>query len=194
MRRAAIYARVSTAHGQTTENQILALQGVAQRHGWEVVEVFEDNAISGAKGREQRPALDRMMHAVARREFDVVMAWSLDRLGRSLQHLLALLAELEAKRVDLYLDRQGVDTTTPGGRALFQMMGVFAEFERAMIQERVKAGLARAVARGAKLGRPQISTRKERAIRDAKAEGLSIRQIAARCGVSVGTAHKVCSS
>ena len=111
------------------------------------------------------------------------MAWSLDRLGRSLQHLLAL---LEAKRVDLYLDRQGVDTTTPGGRALFQMMGVFAEFERAMIQERVKTGLARA-----KLGRPQISTRKEQAIRSAKAEGLSIRQIAARCGVSVGTVHNV---
>jgi len=170
-RRAAIYARVSTANGQTCENQILALQRVAHRHGWEVVEIFEDNAISGAKGRDQRPALDRMIRAVARREFDVVMAWSLDRLGRSLHHLLTLLAELEAKRVDLYLDRQGVDTTTPGGRALFQMMGVFAEFERAMIQERVKAGLARAVARGAKLARPQISTRKQRAIRQAKAEG-----------------------
>ena len=96
--------------------------------------------------------------------------------------------------MDLYLDRQGVDTTTPGGRALFQMMGVFAEFERAMIQERVKAGLARAVARGAKLGRPQISMRKERQIREARAEGLSIRQIAARCGVGVGTAHRVCSA
>lgn len=194
MHRAAIYARVSTANGQTCENQILALQRVAERHGWEVVEIFEDQALSGAKGRDQRPALDRMMRAVARREFDVVMAWSLDRLGRSLQHLLALLAEMEAKRIDLYLDRQGVDTTTPGGRALFQMMGVFAEFERAMIQERVKAGLVRAVARGAKLGRPQISARKERDIREAKAEGLSIRQIAARCGVSIGTAHRVWSS
>jgi DNA invertase Pin-like site-specific DNA recombinase len=193
LRRAAIYARVSTGE-QDTGNQIHALQLVAERHGWTIVEIFEDAGISGAKGRDQRPAVDRMMRAVARREFDVVMAWSLDRLGRSLQHLLTLLAELEAKQVDLYLDRQGVDTTTPGGRALFQMMGVFAEFERAMIRERVKVGLARAAARGAKLGRPQIPMRKEYQIREAKAEGLSIRQVAARCGVSIGTAHRVCSS
>jgi DNA invertase Pin-like site-specific DNA recombinase len=120
MRRAAIYARTSTANGQTCENQVLASQRVAERHGWEVVEIFEDNAISGAKGRDQRPALDRMLQGVARREFDIVMGWSLDRLGRSLQHLLTLLAELEAKRVDLYLDRQGVDTTTPAAGHSFR--------------------------------------------------------------------------
>jgi DNA invertase Pin-like site-specific DNA recombinase len=104
MRRAAIYARVSTANGQTTENQVLALQRVAERHGWIVVEIFEDNAISGAKGRDQRPAFDRLLKAVARREIDIVLAWSVDRIGRSLQHLVGFLDELHAKRVDLYLD------------------------------------------------------------------------------------------
>jgi DNA invertase Pin-like site-specific DNA recombinase len=87
--------------------------------------------------RDQRPAFDRLHKDVAARRFDLVMAWSVDRLGRSLQHLVGFLAELHALRIDLYLHQQRVDTTTPSGRALFGMMSVFAEFERAMIQERV---------------------------------------------------------
>jgi DNA invertase Pin-like site-specific DNA recombinase len=114
---------------------------------------FEDAGISGAKDREQRPGLDALMKAVARREIDMVAAWSVDRLGRSLTGLLELLTELHAKKVDLYLHQQGLDTSTPSGRAMFQMMGVFAEFERAMIRERVLAGLARARQAGTHLGR-----------------------------------------
>ena len=143
IRRAAIYARVSTS-SQTTENQLRELRLVAERHGWRVVAEFIDNGVSGAKGRDARPGLDRLMQAVARREIDMVLAWSVDRLGRSLQDLLGFLGELHGKRVDLYLHQQGLDTSTPAGKALFQMMGVFAEFERAMIRERVNAGLARA--------------------------------------------------
>src|SRR6202030_2884268 len=138
---------------------------IAARHGWTVVATFEDAGISGAKGRAQRPGLDKLMQGVARREFDLVAAWSVDRLGRSLQDLVSLLGELHAKRVDLYLHQQGLDTTTPAGKAMFHMMGVFAEFERSIIQARVKAGLARARAAGKTLGRPTIAPATEDAIR-----------------------------
>src|SRR2546426_695059 len=138
-KRVALYVRVST-DGQTTVNQQRELESVAERHGWMVVDLFKDHAISGKNGREKRPAFDRMLQGVARKDFDLIAAWSVDRLGRSLQHLLAFLSELKAKNVDLYLHQQAVDTSTPAGRALFQMLGVFAEFERAMIVDRVKAG------------------------------------------------------
>jgi DNA invertase Pin-like site-specific DNA recombinase len=146
-KRVAIYLRVSTSE-QTTANQRRELEAVAARHEWNVVAVFEDAGISGTKGRDQRPGLDAMMKAVALREIDMVVAWSVDRLGRSLIDLLDLLRELHAKGVDLFLHRQGLDTSTPAGRAMFQMMGVFAEFERAMIRERVLAGLSRAREQG----------------------------------------------
>jgi DNA invertase Pin-like site-specific DNA recombinase len=152
--RAALYARVSTDQ-QTTSNQLRELREAGQRHGWEVVGEYIDRAQSGAKAPKERPKLAELMLAVARREVDLVAAWSVDRLGRSLQDLLALLGELDAKGVDLYLHRQGVDTTTPAGRALFQMLGVFAEFERAMIVERVKASIARAREKGTHSGRPR---------------------------------------
>ena len=162
-KRVALYVRVST-DGQTTVNQERELREVAERHGWNVVAVHRDHAISGRNGREKRPGLDRLLHAVSRREVDVVAAWSVDRLGRSLAHLLAILGELHAKGVDLYLHQQGVDTSTPAGKALFQMMGVFAEFERSMIVERVKSGLRRAVAQGKKLGRPRVDHETERTV------------------------------
>src|SRR5512132_2954077 len=142
-RRVAIYVRVST-DGQTTSNQQRELDAAVERHDWKVVEVFKDQGVSGKNGREQRPAFDRLLRGVIRKDFDIVAAWSVDRLGRSLQHLLSFLAELKAKGIDLYLHQQGVDTSTPAGKALFQMLGVFAEFERAIIQERVRAGIARA--------------------------------------------------
>lgn len=190
-KRAAIYLRVST-DGQTTENQRLELARVAAQAGWEVVEVYEDAGISGAKGREQRPAFDRLCKDAARRRFDVVMAWSVDRLGRSLQDLVTFLSELHGMGVDLFLHQQGIDTTTPAGKAMFQMLGVFAEFERAMIQERVKAGLARAKAQGKVLGRPRIADeRMSAAVLEAKEEGLSVRKIAARVGASVGTVQGI---
>ncbi len=147
MKRVAIYARVST-NGQSVINQLRELRQVAKRQRWKVVGEFIDRGVSGAKGRAQRPQFDKLCQAATRREIDLIMSWSVDRLGRSLQHLVTFLGEIHAKGVDLYLHQQGVDTSTPAGKALFQMCGVFAEFERSMIQERVKAGLARARAQG----------------------------------------------
>jgi DNA invertase Pin-like site-specific DNA recombinase len=149
MRRAVFYLRVST-QDQTTANQERELRAVADRMGCEVVKVYKDHGISGAKGRDKRPAFDALCKDAARRQFDVVMAWSVDRLGRSLKDLIDFLKELHALKIDLFLHQQGLDTTTPSGKAIFQMIGMFAEFERAMIQKRVRAGLVRAKAEGKK--------------------------------------------
>jgi DNA invertase Pin-like site-specific DNA recombinase len=186
----AIYARVSTGE-QTPDNQLRELRAVAARMGWQVVEEFVDHGISGVKGRDRRPAYDRLYRAVLRRELDLLMAWSVDRLGRSLQQLVALLSDLQAKGVDLYLHQQGIDTTTPAGTAMFQMCGVFAQFERAMIQERVKAGLERARAQGKRLGRPRTPDRVEQAIRAARQQGKGIKKIATELGVGVSTVQRV---
>lgn len=191
MKSVAVYARVST-DGQTTENQLRDLKAVAERHGWRVVTEYVDNGISGATGREGRPQYDAMLKAAARREFDLVMAWSVDRLGRSLPHLVSFLEELRAKGVDLYLHQQALDTSTPAGRAMFQMCGVFAEFERSMIQARVKAGLERARARGKKLGRPKVSSSTEAKILAARSTGRGIRKIARELGVGVSVVQRVC--
>ena len=114
LRRAALYLRVST-DGQTTENQRLELATVADRAGWLIVEIYEDAGISGAKGRDKRPAFDRLLKDAARRRFDLVAAWSVDRLGRSLQDLVHFLDDIHGYGIDLYLHRQGIDTTTPAG-------------------------------------------------------------------------------
>jgi DNA invertase Pin-like site-specific DNA recombinase len=186
-RRAALYARVSTRNGQTPENQIQALCEVAARKGWEIVDHYVDHGVSGPKGRDKRPEFDRLLKDATRRKFDVLMAWSVDRLGRSLQDLVSFLGEINANGVDLYLHVQGLDTTTPAGRALFQMLGVFAEFERSIIQERIHAGLSRARAKGVKLGRPpsleRLAERQIIAARTAAPEKSS-RAIARELGVS----------
>lgn len=158
----AIYLRVSTAE-QTTENQRRELLKVCAQRGWLVSKIFEDFAISGAKGRNRRPALDEMLKRATRGEFALVAAWSVDRLGRSLSDLVTLLNDLNAANVGLYLHQQALDTTTPSGRAMFQMIGVFAEFERAMIQERVRAGLERVKASGKKLGAEKKFDKTQRA-------------------------------
>jgi DNA invertase Pin-like site-specific DNA recombinase len=148
-----------------------------------------DHGISGAK--EKRPAFDKVLHGMARKEFDVVAAWSVDRLGRSLQQLLGFLGELRAKGVDLYLHQQGIDTSTPAGKALFQMLGVFAEFERAMIVGRVHAGLRRAKAQGKRLGRPRVSPEVEQRIQRELTKGTGIRAVARKLGVGVGIVQRV---
>ena len=140
VKRVGLYLRTSSAE-RTVENQRQALAEAITHRGWQLIEEFADEGISGGKGREKRPGFDRLLKAVTRRKIDVVAAWSVDRLGRSLQDLVGFLAELSAVGCDLYLERQAVDTTTPAGHALFQMLGVFAEFERSIIQERVKAGM-----------------------------------------------------
>jgi len=190
MKRAAIYARVSTS-GQTVSNQLDELRKVAERHGWEIVHEYKDRGVSGAKGRDKRPQFDQMLKAANRREFDIIMSWSVDRLGRSLQHLVEFLGDIQHKGVDLYLDQQNIDTSTPSGKAMFQMVGVFAEFERSMIQERVKAGLARARKEGKRLGRPPVSAEIEGKIRDARKAGQGMLKIARNLGVGVSTVQRV---
>jgi DNA invertase Pin-like site-specific DNA recombinase len=192
-KRVALYLRVST-DGQSVENQRRELQTAAERHGWEIAEEFADAGISGAKGRDKRPGFDRMLKAATRREFDMVAAWSVDRLGRSLQDLLSFLGEIHAASVDLYLHQQALDTSTPAGKAMFQMLGVFAEFERSMIVARVHAGLKRARKEGIKLGRPPLDPVIRRKIEAALARGdEGMMKIAKRYRVGAGTVHRIAS-
>jgi DNA invertase Pin-like site-specific DNA recombinase len=195
-KRVGLYLRVSTKNGQTVDNQRQALtEAICRRPGWVIAEEFADEGISGAKGRGRRPEFDRLLKAVVRRKIDVVAAWSVDRLGRSLQDLIGFLGELNAAGCDLYLEKQAVDTTTPAGRALFQMLGVFAEFERAIIQERIYAGLARAREKGTKSGKPigraKIDATKEVAIRTALASGKGILKTARECGTGSSVVQRI---
>jgi DNA invertase Pin-like site-specific DNA recombinase len=195
-KRVGLYLRVSTKNGQTVDNQRRALaEAIGRRDGWIIAEEFVDDGISGAKGRDKRPAFDRLLKAVVRRKIDVVAAWSVDRLGRSLQDLIGFLGELNAAGVDLYLEKQAVDTTTPAGRALFQMLGVFAEFERAIIQERIHAGLVRAREKGTRsgkaIGRPQIDRRKAELIRAELQKGTGIVKTARLTGAGVATVQRI---
>jgi len=186
----ALYARAGT-DGQATENQLSELRNVADQNGWQVTREFMDQEISGAKGRDQRPAFDAMLKAVRREEVGMVMGWSVDRFGRSLKHLMGFLQELQSNNVDLYLHQQGVNTGTPTGGILFQMLGVFSEFERAMIRERVNAGLTRARARGKKLGRPRVSLEVEKKIMEFRSTGKGMRKISRELGVGVSTVKRV---
>jgi DNA invertase Pin-like site-specific DNA recombinase len=192
--RAALYLRVST-FDQTTENQERELRAAAERLGHEIVEIYSDNGISGFKGRDRRPEFDRLCRDAVRRRFDIIMAWSIDRLGRSLQDLVAFLNEIHAVRVELYLHKQGLDTSTPAGRAMFQMLGVFAEFERNVIRERVIAGMTRARETGTKsgkaIGRPSLDPRTQAAIRAAyQADGASLRSVAKMFRCSAETVRR----
>jgi DNA invertase Pin-like site-specific DNA recombinase len=189
-KRAAIYVRVSTDK-QTVENQVRELRQIAERRGWEVVEVYNDAGISGSKGRDQRPGLDRMLKDASRRRFDVVMAWAIDRLGRSLIDLLGTIQGLEAAGVDLFLEQQAIDTTTPAGKLMFQVTGAFAEFERSMIRQRVNAGLKRAIEQGKQLGRPRIDPKLEQRILSHLRKGTGILKTAKLCEVGTGTVQRI---
>jgi DNA invertase Pin-like site-specific DNA recombinase len=189
-KRIAIYLRVSTSK-QDTENQLRELSAVADRSGWEIWKVYEDAGISGAKGRDSRPGLEAMMKAVNAKQFDLVATWSVDRLGRSLTDLLGILQELREKGVDLFLHQQGLDTSTTAGRAMFQMLGVFAEFERGIIRERVNAGLARARANGTKLGRRRAAPAVEAQILELKAKGDGMLKIGRKLGIGTSVVQRV---
>jgi DNA invertase Pin-like site-specific DNA recombinase len=189
-KRAAIYVRVSTDK-QTVENQLRELRQIADRRGWQVVEEYHDAGVSGAKGRDLRPGLDKMLKDASKGRFDVVMAWAIDRVGRSLIDLLGTIEHLMACNVDLYLDQQSIDTTTPAGRLMFQITGAFAEFERSMIRQRVRAGLKRAVEQGKQLGRPRVSPAIEKRILSHLRAGKGILAVAKECGVGTGTVHRI---
>ncbi len=184
----ALYTRVSTSgKGQDTEVQARELREYATRRGWDVVQEYTDNGVSGAK--ENRPALDRLMLDARRRKFDGVLCWKLDRIGRSLKHLVNLLAELEALGVALVSFSDNLDLTTPQGRLMFQIIGAMAEFERSLTVERVRAGLAHARAKGKRLGRPQVTVDRAR-IAKLRAGGASWSAVCSETGLSAGTARR----
>jgi DNA invertase Pin-like site-specific DNA recombinase len=189
--RVALYTRVSTDQ-QTTENQFMELRDVAEKRGWTIVDEFEDCGISGAKGRDKRPALDAMLTKAGAGHFDMVAAWSIDRLGRSLIDLITMLQLLRQYKVGLYLHQQALDTNTPSGQAMFGMLGVFAEFERATIQERVKAGMKRAKAQGKKLGKPAVLTDDEhKELRVRRRMGIEVKELMNDYGISRATVYRI---
>jgi DNA invertase Pin-like site-specific DNA recombinase len=191
MKKVCLYCRVSTTY-QTSENQLRELRAVAERMGYEIVPEFIDNGISGAKSIKDRPALEEMMKLATQRKFEMVMCWSIDRLGRSLQHLVEILNELQAMKIDLYFMQQGMDTTTPSGRMIFSVFGAIGEFERNLIRERVIAGQQRAKASGVHIGRPtKMNDGMRSAIKAMHQNGMSIRQIAKSCKVGIGTVYSV---
>lgn len=197
-KRAALYLRVST-DGQTVENQRQALTALAERRGWTIVETYSDAGVSGTKGRDKRPGLDALMKDARRRRFDIAVFWAVDRLGRSTATVTALMKELSDVGVGQYFDREGMDTSTPHGRAMLEMAAVFGALEREMIVERVRAGMARAKAeqeRGPRpgkkaIGRPKVGAETEAAILAARAEGTGILKIAKALGVGTGTVDRV---
>ncbi len=183
--RAALYARVSTAD-QTTDNQLHELRRYAEARKWSVVEYTD--TISGAKDR--RPALDRLVKDARRRRIDVLVCWRLDRLGRNLKHLVTLLDELSVLGVAFVSLQEGIDATTPAGKLQMHILAAIAEFERARIAERVKAGLKRAKNQGQVLGRPRLHLAQE-AIEQAR--GLSVRAAARKLRISPSAAHRLLS-
>ena len=192
-KRVGLYLRVSTI-GQTVENQRQDLERVAQQRGWQVAETYIDHGISGAKGRDKRPAFDRICKDAARGKLDIVAAWSIDRLGRSLHHVANFMAELLEQNVALYLHQQQVDGTTSSGKAMLGMAAVFAEFERSCTIDRINAGLARARAEGKQLGRPRVASKIEGKIRSMRGEGVGKLKIAKQLGVGVSTVQRVLSA
>ena len=186
----AIYVRVSTTK-QASDNQLDTLTEAAKRHDWEVTQVFKDDGISGAKGKDQRPGLAALELAIGQRKFDKVLVFSLDRLGRSTAQLVTLVDEMAAKGVGLYVHQLGMDTDTPAGKLVLTVMAGLAEMERSLIRERVKAGLVRARQRGKTLGRPSLAPSVKRKIKQLRAQGVSWRKTAVQCGVSLSTVQRV---
>ena len=192
-KRVCLYGRVSKS-SQSVEWQITELEIVAARNDWEIVDRYIDHGISGSKGRQDRPQLDRMMKDSTKRKFDVVMVWSIDRLGRSLQNLIEILNDLNAKNVDLYFDQQSIDSTTPTGKLMFSLIGAFAEFEKSIIKERVISGLENWKRKNPdkKLGRPSnLTPEMESKILEMRSRNVGINKISKACGVGVQTIYKV---
>ena len=190
-KRIAIYARVSTS-SQSPQNQIDVLTELANRQGYTIIKIYTDNGISGTKLTADRPALNELMMDARKRKFDMVLVWSLDRLGRSLKHCLELLQELQELKVDLFFQQQGMDTSTSSGKLMFSMIGAFAEFERNIIRERVMAGQQRAKANGVKFGRPsKMNDGMRSAVKLLREKGMGIKQIAKQLQIGVGTVYSV---
>ena len=191
MKKALIYARVSTSN-QTTKNQLIELREAAERMGYEIIGELQDEGISGAKGRAERPAFDELYKMVQRRQVDCVMSWSLDRLGRSIQDLISFMNEVQASGVDLYIHQQAINTATPAGRMVFGIFSSLAEYERELIRERINAGLSRAKAEGKKLGRPtNVNAETRDKVVQLRKEGMPIKKIAKELRIGLATTRKL---
>jgi DNA invertase Pin-like site-specific DNA recombinase len=190
-RRAAIYARVSTS-SQTVDNQIAELREVAVRNGWYVIYELTESGVSGAKDRDQRPVFDELIRRATRREFDIVLVWAIDRLGRSIQHLVGFMNEIQALGIDLYCHQQALNTATPAGRMVFSVFSALGEYERELIRERIIAGQRRARSQGIKIGRPsKMNDAVKTSVMLLREKGMSIREIAKRLEIGVGTVYAV---
>ncbi len=202
--RIAIYARVSS-DGQSVNSQLAELREVADRRDWEIVHEYTDKGISGAKGRDQRPALDAILKAAIRREFDMVAVWAVDRFGRSLSQVALNMDELNAVGVNFYAHKQGMDTTTTWGKGMLQMAGVFASIEREVIRERVRAGMKVAKAEQASgkerlhkngrvkklIGRPRVTAVVESKVRELRGQKWGVNRIARELGIGSGTVRRI---
>ena len=190
--RVAIYARVSTTDkGQDVGMQLRDLEAYTKARDWTIRDRFVDEGISGSQTK--RPALDRLLSACRRRQVDVVLVWRLDRLGRSLKHLIMTLDELQSLGVAFVSLHEQLDCTTAAGQLLLHLLGAFAEFERAIIRERVKAGLANARNKGKRLGRPSLGIDSAQ-VKSLRTTGHSIRTIARTLHVSPASVHKTLSA
>lgn len=187
MKRVCLYVRVSK-NIQTTENQIQALTEIAERSGHQIVKIYSDDGISGSKGREDRPALNQMMSDAVNRQFEMVMCWSIDRLGRSITNLIEIMNELNELKIDMFFSQQAIDTQTSSGRMIFGIFSSLASFEREMIRERVMAGLDRARKNGVKLGRPSsVNDGVKNAVLILKDKGVGVRETCRKLGIGCAT-------
>ena len=190
-----IYGRTST-NKQQVENQLNQLREVSNKNDWEIVDEYIDQGYSGSLGRDKRPSFDRLLKDSVRGKFDVILVWDISRLGRSLQDLISFLNDIQSKNIDLYIDRQGIDTTTPTGKMMFQMIGVFSEFERDLIRDRVRLGMENAKKNGTKsgrsIGRPSnVNDSTRSTIIELSGRGMSKSKICRTLGIGVGTLYKL---
>jgi len=186
---AAIYARVSTK-AQSVESQLHALRPVADQAGHSEIKVFLDEGISGAKGRDKRPGLDALLKAATRKEISKVYIFSIDRIGRSVSNLISTLEELQAAGVGIYFHKQAIDTSTPAGKLLFNLIAVFSDYEREIIKERVSSGLQRARDNGVKLGRKPLAPITAKQIKERRDKGESVRKIAKALNISISSVSR----
>lgn len=188
-KRVALYARVSTT-AQTVENQLGELRAIAHRQGWHIVAELTDNGISGAKGRLQRPAFDELLKRATRRQFDLIMVWAIDRLGRSIQQLVSFMNDLQALGIDLYVHQQAIDTTTASGRMVFGIFSALGEYERELIRERILAGQKRAREQGVKIGRPsKMNDAVRTSVKLLRDRGMGIKAISKTLQIGVGSVY-----
>jgi len=195
MKKVVIYGRTSTDK-QQVENQLNQLREVSHRNDWEIVDEYLDQGYSGSLGRDKRREFDRLLKDSVRGKFDVILVWDISRLGRSLQDLISFLNDIQSKNIDLYIDRQGIDTTTPTGKMMFQMIGVFSEFERNLIRDRVRVGMENAKKNGTKsgrsIGRPtNVNDGTKAAVIELRNTGMSMNKICKTLGIGSGTLYKL---